>query len=67
MMDYHREHNIDIRICRIFNTFGPNMNKDDGRIISNFITQAINNSDLTIYGDGTQIDAYVMYLIWLMV
>jgi UDP-glucuronate decarboxylase len=54
MMDYHRQHNIDIRICRIFNTFGPNMNKKDGRIISNFITQAINDSDITIYGDGSQ-------------
>lgn len=54
MMDYHREHNLNIRICRIFNTFGPNMNKNDGRIISNFITQSINNMDITIYGDGTQ-------------
>ena len=54
MMDYHREHNVDIRICRIFNTYGPNMNKNDGRVISNFINQAINNKDITIYGDGTQ-------------
>lgn len=54
MMDYHREHNVDIRICRIFNTYGPKMNKDDGRVISNFINQSINNDDLTIYGDGEQ-------------
>ena len=54
MMDYHREHNIDIRIARIFNTFGPNMNPDDGRVISNFINQALKNQDITIYGDGKQ-------------
>lgn len=54
MMDYHREHNIDIRIARIFNTFGPNMNPDDGRVISNFINQALKNQDITIYGDGNQ-------------
>ena len=53
-MDYHREHNVDIRICRIFNTFGPNMCKDDGRVVSNFINQAINNRDITIYGNGIQ-------------
>ena len=54
MMDYHREHNIDTKICRIFNTYGPNMNKDDGRVISNFINQALRNEDITIYGSGTQ-------------
>lgn len=54
MMDYHREHNVDIRICRIFNTYGPNMNKKDGRVVSNLINQAINNNDITIYGDGSQ-------------
>jgi UDP-glucuronate decarboxylase len=53
-MDYHREHNVDIRICRIFNTYGPNMCKDDGRVVSNFINQAINNNDITIYGNGIQ-------------
>lgn len=53
-MDYHREHNVDIRICRIFNTYGPNMCKDDGRVVSNFINQAINNHDITIYGNGMQ-------------
>lgn len=51
---YIRKHNIDARIARIFNTYGPFMNKEDGRFISNFINQAINNQQLTIYGDGTQ-------------
>ena len=52
--DYKRMHNTEIRVARIFNTFGPRMLKDDGRVISNFIVQALNNKDLTIYGDGTQ-------------
>ena len=54
MSDYHREHNVDIRIARIFNTYGPNMDIKDGRVICNFITQALANKDITIYGDGTQ-------------
>ena len=53
-MDYYREHNIEIKIVRIFNTYGPNMAKDDGRVISNFIYQALNNKDITINGDGSQ-------------
>ena len=53
-MDYHREHNLNIKIVRIFNTYGPNMAIDDGRVISNFICQALANKDLTIYGDGSQ-------------
>ena len=53
-MDYHREHNLKIKIIRIFNTYGPNMSKNDGRVISNFITQAIQNDEITIYGDGSQ-------------
>ena len=52
--DYQRIYNIDIRIARIFNTYGPGMRKDDGRVISNFINQAIQNKSLTIYGNGTQ-------------
>ncbi|MBI4918470.1 SDR family oxidoreductase [archaeon] len=52
--DYHRMNNTDIRIARIFNTYGPNMSKNDGRVVSNFITQAINNEDITVYGDGSQ-------------
>lgn len=54
MTEYHRNNNVDIRIARIFNTYGPNMDKDDGRVVSNFINQCINNSNITIYGDGTQ-------------
>lgn len=54
MMDYHRQHNVDIRIIRIFNTYGPRMAENDGRVVSNFIVQALKNQDITIYGDGTQ-------------
>ena len=53
-MDYHREHKLDIKIVRIFNTYGPNMSLNDGRVISNFITQAIKDDPLTIYGNGHQ-------------
>ena len=53
-MDYHREHNLGIKIGRIFNTYGPNMAINDGRVVSNFIFQALKNKDITIYGDGTQ-------------
>lgn len=53
-MDYHRQHNINIKIIRIFNTYGTNMNPNDGRVVSNFIVQALNNENITIYGDGTQ-------------
>lgn len=53
-MDYHREHNLKIKIVRIFNTYGPNMAVNDGRVVSNFILQALSGKDLTIYGDGTQ-------------
>ena len=52
--DFNRQHKINIRVARIFNTYGPNMLPNDGRVISNFITQAINNKPITIYGDGTQ-------------
>lgn len=52
--DYHRQHDVDIKVMRIFNTYGPNMSKDDGRVVSNFIVQALNNEDISIYGDGTQ-------------
>jgi UDP-glucuronate decarboxylase len=53
-MDYHRQDKVDIRIIRIFNTYGPNMRADDGRVVSNFIVQALQNEDITIYGDGNQ-------------
>ncbi len=54
MMDYHRQNNVDTRIIRIFNTYGPNMDPNDGRVVSNFIVQALQNKDITMYGDGTQ-------------
>ena len=53
-MDYHRQNHVDIRIVRIFNTYGPRMLMNDGRVVSNFIVQALKDEDLTIYGDGTQ-------------
>jgi len=52
--DYFRQFNVDIRIARIFNTYGPRMSLDDGRVVSNFIVQALRNEPITIYGDGTQ-------------
>lgn len=52
--DYRKQYNVDIRIVRIFNTYGPNMLPDDGRVVSNFINQALLNHDITIYGDGKQ-------------
>ncbi len=53
-MDYHRQNSVDTRIVRIFNTYGPKMRADDGRVVSNFIVQALRGEDLTIYGDGNQ-------------
>jgi len=53
-MDYHRQLNVRIKIIRIFNTYGPNMHPNDGRVISNFIVQALKGEDITIYGDGSQ-------------
>lgn len=52
--DYHRQHGVDIKVIRIFNTYGPNMNPRDGRVVSNFIVQALKGEDITVYGDGTQ-------------
>ena len=57
-MDYQRQFNVDTRIARIFNTYGPNMSKDDGRVVSNFIVQALRNESLTVYGDGSQIRSF---------
>jgi UDP-glucuronate decarboxylase len=54
MMEYHKNHHVDIRIARIFNTYGPFMNKEDGRVVSNFINQMLENKNITIYGDGNQ-------------
>lgn len=53
-MNYHRQNNVRIKIVRIFNTYGPRMHPNDGRVISNFIVQALNNKDITIYGNGSQ-------------
>ena len=53
-MDYHRQNNVRIKIIRIFNTYGPNMHPQDGRVVSNFIMQALRGEDITIYGDGMQ-------------
>ncbi len=52
--DYHRQYGLDIRVARIFNTYGPRMAINDGRVVSNFIVQALENRDLTVYGDGSQ-------------
>ncbi len=54
MMDYHRKYNTDIKIIRIFNTYGPRMNENDGRVVSNFVIQALKNIPITVYGDGSQ-------------
>jgi UDP-glucuronate decarboxylase len=53
-MDYHRQHKVRIKIARLFNTYGPRMHPEDGRVVSNFIMQALRNKPITIYGDGTQ-------------
>ena len=52
--DYHRQNNVRIKVVRIFNTYGPNMHPNDGRVVSNFIVQALKGKDITIYGDGSQ-------------
>lgn len=53
VFDYERVYGLDVRVARIFNTYGPGMREDDGRVVSNFVVQALQNSDLTVYGDGT--------------
>jgi len=69
MMDYYRQNRVDIKIVRIFNTYGPRMAIDDGRVISNFIVQALRGEDLTVYGDGSQTRSfcYVSDLIQAMI
>ncbi len=52
--DYHRQHDLEVKVVRIFNTYGPNMSCEDGRVVSNFIVQALRNEDITVYGDGLQ-------------
>lgn len=58
MMDYHRQHNLNVRIARIFNTYGPRMAINDGRVVSNFIIQALRNEPITVFGEGTQTRAF---------
>lgn len=58
MMDYHRQNNLNIRIARIFNTYGPRMAVNDGRVVSNFIVQALKNEPITVFGEGTQTRAF---------
>ena len=60
-MDYHRVHNVDVKIMRIFNTYGPRMAIGDGRVVSNFIVQALRGKDITIYGDGSQTRSFCYY------
>lgn len=56
--DYHRQHRVDIKVMRIFNTYGPRMHPQDGRVVSNFIVQALRGEDITLYGDGSQTRAF---------
>lgn len=60
-MDYHRQHKLPIKIVRIFNTYGPRMNMNDGRVVSNFIVQALRNEPITIYGEGLQTRSFCHY------
>jgi UDP-glucuronate decarboxylase len=60
-MDYHRKHNVDTKIMRIFNTYGPRMAIGDGRVVSNFIVQALRGEDITIYGDGNQTRSFCYF------
>ena len=59
LMDYKRQHELKIKIVRIFNTYGPNMLDNDGRVVSNFISQSLKNNDLTIFGDGSQTRSFL--------
>jgi UDP-glucuronate decarboxylase len=61
MRDYHRQNRVDTRIARLFNTYGPRMAVDDGRVVSNFIVQALRGESLTVYGDGTQTRSFGFY------
>ena len=61
--DYKRIHNVNVKIMRIFNTYGPRMRPDDGRVISNFIVQSLKNKPITIYGGGVKLDLFVMSMI----
>ena len=60
-MDYHRKHGVDTKIMRIFNTYGPRMNVNDGRVVSNFIVQSLRGEDITVYGDGSQTRSFCYF------
>jgi UDP-glucuronate decarboxylase len=60
-MDYHRKHNVDTKIMRIFNTYGPRMNVNDGRVVSNFVVQALRGENITVYGDGSQTRSFCYF------
>lgn len=60
-INYNKQHNVRIKIMRIFNTYGPHMHPNDGRVVSNFIIQALNNQDITIYGNGNQSRSFCYY------
>jgi UDP-glucuronate decarboxylase len=60
-MDYHRKHGVDTKIMRIFNTYGPRMNVNDGRVVSNFVVQALKGEDITMYGDGSQTRSFCYF------
>ena len=64
MMDYHRQNSVDMGIIRIFNTYGPRMAENDGRVVSNFIVQALKGEDITVFGDGSRPALSVMLTIW---
>ena len=66
-MAYHRYHGVDTRIVRIFNTYGPRMRPKDGRVVSNFIVQALQGKPLTVFGDGSQTRSFAMSMIWFVV
>jgi len=59
--DFHRQHGVDIRVVRIFNTYGPRMNPSDGRVVSSFIEQALQGQDITVFGDGSQTRSFCFY------
>lgn len=60
-MDYHRKHGVDTKIMRIFNTYGPRMNPNDGRVVSNFVVQALRGEDITMYGNGSQTRSFCYF------
>ena len=62
-MFFYNQHDVDIKVVRIFNTYGPNMHVNDGRVVSNFIVQALKNNPISIFGDGSKQEAFAMLMI----